>query len=676
MNFEYDSWNRIQEITYPDSEVVRYTYNLGGLLAGVSSDKHGETATYVHNILYDKFEMKSAVRFGNGTKSSFRYDSLRRLKNLSTIGPDGMLQDIIYTYDSVGNITRMANNAGVLANGLGGTYWGDYMYDELYRLVRSEGEWHGAVPQIHYITKTGYTGNGRVKEKSVAANTWIGDHPENVNYFNGYFYEDSDQPNTLTRVVGQNGMAQYFGWDAKGNMTSHTTLLPEEPSERSLCWDEQNRLQGVKDNKHLSFYQYDAGGERTYKLAGDFIRQNQNGIWRHYYSMTRPTLYASPYMVVTLQGYTKHYYAEAERICSKIGGGGLHRLDTPVVAMEQAELKSVQNTEHMNNLFVNCLNVPDVQLYPNLLHLEYWQYASQEERCCYYYHPDHLGSSSWITDTGGHAIQHLHYLPWGEDFVDQRSTTWNAMYTFSAKEKDAETGYSYFGSRYYNSDLSIWLSVDPMASKYPSLSPYAYCANNPVKLVDPNGEEVYIIGDNDNKNTIINSLNGHFANITVDYDKTTGKLNIVEGSARTEDEIAFAEAIANTKIEVNLKLVNDKKTGYKTPTGDDLEIEGAGAFLGNTISYKNGNQTKENIAKVQTLQCLSVGEMERLYSEKDWGKLINHEITESFQGGLISSDNNVPGRDENGVINSDIYKKAHAAATPQLFTIGASWFHH
>ena len=62
------------------------------------------------------------------------------------------------------------------------------------------------------------------------------------------------------------------------------------------------------------------------------------------------------------------------------------------------------------------------------------------------------------------------------------------IYTFSAKEKDAETGYSYFGARYYSSELSIWLSVDPMLDKYPSLSPYVYCANNPVKLVDPNGE--------------------------------------------------------------------------------------------------------------------------------------------------------------------------------------------
>ena len=66
-------------------------------------------------------------------------------------------------------------------------------------------------------------------------------------------------------------------------------------------------------------------------------------------------------------------------------------------------------------------------------------------------------------------------------------STPHRIHTFSAKEKDAETGYSYFGSRYYSSDLSIWLSVDPMSDKYPSLSPYTYCANNPIKLVDPNG---------------------------------------------------------------------------------------------------------------------------------------------------------------------------------------------
>ena len=66
----------------------------------------------------------------------------------------------------------------------------------------------------------------------------------------------------------------------------------------------------------------------------------------------------------------------------------------------------------------------------------------------------------------------------------------NREYSFTGKERDAETGYSYFGARYYDSDLSgLFLSVDPMADKYPSLSPYAYCAWNPVKLVDPDGNE-------------------------------------------------------------------------------------------------------------------------------------------------------------------------------------------
>ena len=64
------------------------------------------------------------------------------------------------------------------------------------------------------------------------------------------------------------------------------------------------------------------------------------------------------------------------------------------------------------------------------------------------------------------------------------------VHSFTGKERDSETGHSYFGARYYDSDLSgLFLSVDPMSDKYPSISPYAYCAWNPVKLVDPDGRE-------------------------------------------------------------------------------------------------------------------------------------------------------------------------------------------
>jgi RHS repeat-associated protein len=67
--------------------------------------------------------------------------------------------------------------------------------------------------------------------------------------------------------------------------------------------------------------------------------------------------------------------------------------------------------------------------------------------------------------------------------------------SFTGKERDSETGFSYFGARFYDSDiLTGWLSVDPMADKYPGLSPYAYCANNPVKLVDPDGRDVWLPG--------------------------------------------------------------------------------------------------------------------------------------------------------------------------------------
>jgi RHS repeat-associated protein len=116
----------------------------------------------------------------------------------------------------------------------------------------------------------------------------------------------------------------------------------------------------------------------------------------------------------------------------------------------------------------------------------------------YIYHSDHLGSSAFLTDAGGTPTQHLQYLPFGEPFIEQRSVTeYYTPYTFSAKERDLETGYSYFGARYYDAGLSIWLSacaersrsMDPMADKFPNESPYMYVSNNPILYIDPDGRE-------------------------------------------------------------------------------------------------------------------------------------------------------------------------------------------
>ena len=61
-------------------------------------------------------------------------------------------------------------------------------------------------------------------------------------------------------------------------------------------------------------------------------------------------------------------------------------------------------------------------------------------------------------------------------------------FVYTGKENDCETDYSYFGARYYDPTLlTSWTAVDPMADKYPNISPYAYCNWNPVKLVDLDG---------------------------------------------------------------------------------------------------------------------------------------------------------------------------------------------
>ena len=109
------------------------------------------------------------------------------------------------------------------------------------------------------------------------------------------------------------------------------------------------------------------------------------------------------------------------------------------------------------------------------------------ENLQFFYHPDHIGSSNYITDVNGEVYQHLEYFPSGETFVEQRKNTEYTTYYFSGKELDTETGLYYFGARYYDPRTSIFLTVDPLMDKYPGVSSYAYCANNPVKLIDLDG---------------------------------------------------------------------------------------------------------------------------------------------------------------------------------------------
>ena len=488
MNFEYDSWNRILSTTYPDGEHVLYEYNRGGQLSKMSSNYNNEVYHYVDSINYNKFEQRTAIYYGNGTRAEYQYDILQRLTHLKSISNNGVMQEIDYTFDAVNNIVDITNSAGVLNNGLGGTYNHNYSYDNSYRLISSNGLWDNNNNSLDYQLNLVYSRDGRILTKTQSATTLIGGMLSNFSYNNKYKY-NTNQPHTVKEIVDfQNHGDQYFNWDANGNLTYQHHKLN---GERKLCWDEENRLMAVGNDNYTSYYIYDNSGERTYKLTGLNTLMNINGRWVNFATMDNPTLYTSAYLVAGIQGYTKHYYAGNERVSSAIGLGGLANINDPLPIEFGGswDEKSGSLMEEMNRTIVECLkNDYNIATSLHFLHGMTSPTAGTMDR--YFYHPDHLGSSSWITDGSGNVIQHLHYLPFGEDWVDQRNASWNAPYTFSGKEKDVETGYSYFGARYYDSGLSIWLSVDPMSDKYPNLTPYAYCANNPVILVDPDGRRI------------------------------------------------------------------------------------------------------------------------------------------------------------------------------------------
>jgi len=118
--------------------------------------------------------------------------------------------------------------------------------------------------------------------------------------------------------------------------------------------------------------------------------------------------------------------------------------------------------------------------------------------------------------------------------------------SFTGKERDSETGFSYFGARYYDSDLmTAWLSVDPMADKYPGLSPYAYCAWNPVRLVDPDGEMIWIVNSNGDrlKYTVGMSSKG-FDNYTMETINALNKLSQTKTFSLEIQKMTYNSAIS------------------------------------------------------------------------------------------------------------------------------------
>ena len=521
--YKYDSFGRMRNIIYPDGEVVHYGYATGGLLKSVAGIKQGEQNIYLWDRIYDEQGRKISQLFGNRIQTDYTYDGERqRLVTMQTrsLTTGDQLQDIEYEYDYVGNISRI-NQYASSCNGLGGAYVNEYFYDEQYRLVESIG-----TDDFQYNVIATYSPSGRLGNKYTTLSS-----PSLPNMSDVYFgYDDqhlTHQPRTLYDIMS--GRMNLY-WDANGNIAE--MIHCEQDARRFHEWDEDNRLRFVLGERFAGYYGYDANGERVYKLTGTcgIDQINHNGT-RAYVMFDDAVLYPNPYLVVTPRGYTKHYYAGTERLATAIGSGGFDDMGRTIghYASREEDIAQMfyanyQNEDpfHYDHILSEMIGTSTIEG-DNMPELEYRRepiilgrvdviggenllYSSIEdnlpvrdrERELFFSHSDHLGSANWITDYDGIPIQYLHYAPYGELVENQRVTDYDERYKFTGKERDWETGYDYFGARYWWR-AGTWLSVDPLSDKYPHISPYAYCGWNPVNKIDPDGREEWSLDINTGK---------------------------------------------------------------------------------------------------------------------------------------------------------------------------------
>ena len=301
-----------------------------------------------------------------------------------------------------------------------------------------------------------------------------------------------------------------------------------DTEERKLKWDEENRLLASDDDGFVTNYWYDADGERTVKTSGESEQVYVNsGFAGGRTNTARFSLYVSPYLVANQGGrYTKHIYIGGERIVSKIGDFASYGPDPRRIEYAGSEADAVtvdydvkysQQLQAIKNNYATFgvpYNGTDNDDYVNgegfccdggtleVAQAEALDGNFQEgdayEGLQFYYHADHLGSTSYITNLDGGVVQHIEYVPFGEVFIEERNNTWNTPYLFNAKEFDEETGLYYYGARYYDPRLGLWMSTDPLTEKDLATSPYAFCGNNPIIRIDTDGkiwETIWDIGN-------------------------------------------------------------------------------------------------------------------------------------------------------------------------------------
>ena len=420
---------------------------------------------------------------------------------------------------------------------LGGRSSHTYEYDELNRLIHASGKAKRA--SYDMVMSFGRMSEPLTKVQKVDSTTTA------KSYNFAYKYEDSNHPTAPTQIGHD-----HYTYDANGNPTLVTN--DSANTTREMYWDEDNRLMVLSDNGKTSRYTYNAAGERIMKsygtMEGVYINGAPQGITFH--ETDNFTLYPASIISINKNRFTKHYFIGDKRVASRIGTGlfnnvygrngsyvtagqqdyaeRMNQIQTqkeayykkvgvaPGVPTEKGAYGDPENTGVGYNSVLTELGNHDVPQgwiqtpRPNTTPGTNpgapvsWNDPSNPDdpqagygyipndttkEETFFYHSDHLGSTSYITDDKANITQYDAYLPYGELLVDEHSSSEDLPYKFNGKELDEETGLYYYGARYMDPKISMWLGVDPMIEKYPEISPYIYCHNNPIVLIDPDGRQ-------------------------------------------------------------------------------------------------------------------------------------------------------------------------------------------
>ena len=538
----YDSWNRVQTMTYPDGEVVTYHYNAAGQVESMTSNKQGRQSVIVDRIGYDKEGHTVYTKLGNGTETTYAYDRQRERLQVMNLTADGQtVMENRYRYDAVDNILGITNAANPTSltklnkAKLGGRSSHTYEYDELNRLIHASGKAKRA--SYDMVMSFGRMSEPLTKVQKVDSTTTA------KSYNFAYKYEDSNHPTAPTQIGHD-----HYTYDANGNPTLVTN--DSTNTTREMYWDEDNRLMVLSDNGKTSRYTYNAAGERIMKsygtMEGVYINGAPQGITFH--ETDNFTLYPASIISINKNRFTKHYFIGDKRVASRIGTGLFNNVYgrngsyvtagqqdyaermnqiqkqkeayykqqgiAPGVPTMKGAYGDPENTKRGYNSIIDTLGNHDVpqgwiqtprpNTTPNTnpgppvswndptnpddpqAGYGYILNDTTKEET-FFYHSDHLGSTSYITDDHANITQYDAYLPYGELLVDEHSSSEDLPYKFNGKQFDEETGLYYYGARYMNPMTSIWYGVDVFQENKADVASYLYCFGNPINLTDPDG---------------------------------------------------------------------------------------------------------------------------------------------------------------------------------------------